>query len=456
MKSFLKKIVVILLEVECRIILAKYKPTIIAVTGSVGKTSTKDAIYTALTGTSSIPHSIRRNQKSFNSELGVPLTILGQDNAWGSLSGWLSILLSGLELIFLKEDYPKTLIVEVGADHPGDIKNIVRWIRPDVAVLTKISKVPVHIEFFPTPEALANEKSQLLVGVKKGGVAVLSADDEIVMAQKEKAVKAGASIVTFGIQKPLQQDILHGEKPVISKADVVASDIETVYRVEHGRNIPAGMKLMVSYKGVSAPLHLVHVLGLQHVYPVLGGIAIALARGISLEAVVKAFDNHEPPRGRMNILEGINGVTLIDDSYNASPDAMDQALAELAGLRTQGRKIAALGDMMELGKHSVPQHLRAGGIAKASADVLVVVGMRSKGIAQGALDAGMDPSRVHSFERSSEAADFLKSFVTPGDVVLVKGSQSIRMERVARALLKEGDRAKELLVRHDEEWLAKP
>lgn len=456
MKSLLKKIVVALLEIECRIILKKYRPTIIAVTGSVGKTSTKDAIYTALAGTATHPRSVRRNQKSFNSEIGVPLTIIGEDNPWGSLSGWFAVLLSGLELILLKTDYPKTLIVEVGADHPGDIKNIVKWLKPHVSVITKISKVPVHVEFFPNPEAVAKEKGELVAGLRKGGVAVLSADDDIVLAQREKAEKAGASVITFGVQKGLDTAVLHGEKPTVSKADIVASGIEVFYGVEDGRNVPAGTKFVVTYKGTSLPVSLPGVLGLQHVYPVVGAIAVALARGCALGAVVKAFDKHEPPRGRMNILAGINHTTIIDDSYNSSPDASDQALAELSSLKIQGRKIAALGDMLELGKHSATQHIRAGEVASRSVDVLVAVGLRSKGIAAGALDAGMDPSRVHAFEKSREAAEFLKDFVAPGDVVLVKGSQSIRMERVSRALIKDEHKAKDLLVRHDDAWLAKP
>lgn len=120
MKSILKSLIKNILVLESRIILKKYKPYIIAVTGSVGKTSTKDAIYTAISSN----FKVRKNEKSFNSEIGVPLTILGVQNAWSDPIGWLKNIFHGLELIFFKHDYPEYLIVEVGADHPGDIHSI--------------------------------------------------------------------------------------------------------------------------------------------------------------------------------------------------------------------------------------------------------------------------------------------------------------------------------------------
>ena len=136
MKSFLKKIIVSILESEARLILKKYNPFIIAITGSVGKTSAKDAIYTVLAGSVS---RVRKSEKSFNSEIGVPLTILGCDNAWSNPFLWLKNILNGLELILLRSNYPNCLVLEVGADHPGDIQKITKWLKPDVAVITQRS-----------------------------------------------------------------------------------------------------------------------------------------------------------------------------------------------------------------------------------------------------------------------------------------------------------------------------
>src|SRR3989344_4193349 len=167
-KKFLRSIVVIILTIEARLVLRKYKPRIIAVTGNLGKTSTKDAIYLALVG-----HlNIRQSEKSFNSEIGVPLSILDCPNVWGSVRGWLSNFLHGLGLILFREPYPEWLVLEVGADRIGDIKKLARWLKPEIVVFTGVPTIPVHIEFFPTRESLVQEKRVLLSSVKIGGTPV--------------------------------------------------------------------------------------------------------------------------------------------------------------------------------------------------------------------------------------------------------------------------------------------
>ena len=178
MKSILKKIIVEIISFESQLVLKKYKPFIIAVTGSVGKTSTKDAIYTALSST----HKVRKSEKSFNSELGVPLTILGCPNGWSSLSIWLKNIFHGLELIVFNNAYPEYLILEVGADRPNDIKNLTAWLHPDISIITRVGKVAAHVEYFKDPEELAKEKAYLAKRLKKDGILILSSDDEIVKA----------------------------------------------------------------------------------------------------------------------------------------------------------------------------------------------------------------------------------------------------------------------------------
>src|SRR3989338_6438454 len=140
--------VVLLLTAQARAVLRKYHPHIIAVTGSVGKTSTKDAIYTVL----SSKFFVRKSEKSFNSDVGVPLTILGCKNAWNNPFLWAKNLLEGFALLILKNHYPKWLVLEVGADRPGDIRKLARWLKPDVVVITALPDVPVHVEFFDSPE----------------------------------------------------------------------------------------------------------------------------------------------------------------------------------------------------------------------------------------------------------------------------------------------------------------
>ena len=156
MKNIFKKIIVAILQFEARLILRKYKPKIIGITGSVGKTSAKEAIAAVF----SRSYRTRKSIKSYNSELGVPLAILGKETAWSSVLGWLFIILHGLwQIIFNDKTYPEILILEMGADRPGDLSCLTDWARPDLAVVTAIGEVPVHIEFFSGPEALASEKS---------------------------------------------------------------------------------------------------------------------------------------------------------------------------------------------------------------------------------------------------------------------------------------------------------
>src|SRR3989344_5852186 len=176
MKLF-KGIIVALLTLEAKLILKKYKPQIVAVTGSVGKTSTKEAIFCVL----SRKFNTRRSEKSYNSELGVPLAIIGVSNAWHSPFEWLRNGIVGLKLIMFRQKYPAVLILEFGADRPGDIARHASWVKPDVAVITPIGEVPVHVEFFAGPEDVARERAKLLEALTAKGTAVLNGDDLTVL-----------------------------------------------------------------------------------------------------------------------------------------------------------------------------------------------------------------------------------------------------------------------------------
>ncbi len=419
MKSFLKKILAIVLEALARAVLKKYHPAIIAVTGSVGKTSTKDAIYDVLAHTSHV----RKSEKSFNSELGVPLTILGSPNAWSNPLKWLGVIFHGLELVLFSSKYPDTLVLEVGADKPGDIARIARWLKPHVVVMTRVSDVPVHVEFFPSAEAVLEEKSALAKSLRKDGTLILLADDAKLMKIGEGMSQ---KILTFGISSP---------------ATVTGTHDSIVY--ENGA--PVGMSFKLNYEGNSVPVVVKGILGTHHIYPLIAAATVALARGVSFSEIIKTLPDHHASKGRMNIIPGINGSTLIDDSYNSSPDALHAALNTLSRIETSGKKIALLGDMLELGKFSVTEHQKAGIHSLQVASTVVSVGQRAKGM------LGVSAS----FDSSLEALEYIKDKVGEGDVVLVKGSQSIRMEHIVKGLMREPERAGELLVRQEREWLAK-
>jgi len=435
--QIIKKFIIFILTVESRLIIKRYKPFIIAVTGSVGKTATKDAIFCAL---SSYGH-VRKSEKSLNSEIGLPLTIIGVPTAWRNLGGWIKNIYTGLEIIFARRsevNYPEVLVLEIGADHPGDIKKVTKWLHPDIAVITRVGDKPVHVEFFKSPEQVFEEKSALAYAVKSGGSVVLYADEpKIVELGKSITDKQkNVSVVTFGLSET---------------ASVRGLNYKTVYE----NNVPTGFSFDVSFDQKNIPMIVNKVIGQTFMYPILAGVAVSKAKGLDIDTIVKNVSAYEAPKGRMNIVKGINNSTLIDDTYNSSPDAVIAALGTLKDLQCTGRKIAVLGDMMELGHYSAEEHRHIGKIISGYADMLVTVGPRAKAIADEAVSNGMNIEMVSSYSSSIEAGEALVNVVKEGDIVLVKGSQSVRLERVSRSLLREPEKADRLLVRQEKEWLEK-
>lgn len=429
MKQILKKIIVYILTLEAKLVLKRYKPKIIGVTGNVGKTSTKDAIYTSLCDSLSI----RKNQKSFNSEIGVPLTILGLENAWGNPILWGVNIIKGAWVYLWKQKYPDYLVLEIGADHPGDIEAITKWLTPDIVVVTRIPGVPVHIEYFKDSNALMEEKAFLLKALREDGTAILNSDDENILALG-KYVKG--NVIHYGVENP---------------ATINAENYGLMYEGDY----LAGMQFRIKYDSNMIPVILKGVVGMQHVYPVLASACVGLALKLPLVKLTEAFAKHEYPRGRMNVLRGINNSVIIDDTYNSSPVALEFALKTLKEVLTKGRKIAVLGDMLELGSHSVSAHKEGGKLIKESVDILLTVGVRARDFKNSAQDEGMNPESSMSFSNSSDAGLFLKDFIKEGDVVLVKGSQSMRMEKTVAIILEDKENMKKLLVRQDKEWLTR-
>lgn len=430
MKNLVKKIIVSILWSEAHQVIKKYNPKIIAVTGSVGKTSTKDAIFSVL----SPSRYIRKSEKSFNSEIGVPLTILGCNNGWNNPFVWLLNIAHGLSLIVFKSEYPKWLVLEVGADRPGDIQSLTSWLKPDISVVTRFGKTPVHVEFFKNREDLIQEKSYLVRVLRSGGVAVLNYDDEDVRAFGEytESVK-----------------IFYGFDGGIIKA----SHYRVITEKNGKGNFPVGISFNVDYAGTPLSIELFGSLGKHHVYPALAALAVGYAQGLDPEEVQAALKEHTALLGRMHLIDGIKGSLIIDDTYNASPVATLEALHTVQTLENVTRKIAILGDMMELGAHSSEAHREIGNVVAKSCDILVAVGVRSRRIAEAAMDSGMSEKNVYQFDSAQEAGVFIQNMITEGDIVLVKGSQSMRMEQAVKELMAEPEQAGELLVRQEEEWI---
>lgn len=428
-KEIFRRIVVYLLTLEARAVLKKYKPEILLVTGSVGKTSTKDATYTALKQSVFV----RKSEKSYNSDIGVPLTILGVPNGWGNVLQWLKNVLDGFLLLLITTPYPRLLIIEVGADRPGDLSRSLSWLRPHVVITTRFPEIPVHVEFYSSPEHVVQEELFPLSLLRHGNTAVVNVDE---IHTKNLTLPQGVITVTYGFAK---------------EALVRASR----YRVAKKNGLPAGVSFDVSYGAQKGTVTVAGVLGHAPVYALLGGIAGAVAVGAPFESIVDSLNTYEGPPGRLKLIEGLHMTCLIDDTYNSSPAAAEEALRALQNTTHAGRRIAVLGDMLELGSFSKEAHRALGERTVGETDLLVTVGVRARGIAEAALEKGMPVSSVHMFERGSDAAAFLLQEMKKGDVILIKGSQSMRMERVTKALMQHPEDAPKLLPRQDAEWLAR-
>lgn len=423
MKDLIKSIVIKLLRWEATIVLARHKPYIIGVTGNLGKTSTKDAIFAVM---KDHVH-VRRSEKSLNTEFGVPLTILGEKSGWNNPITWLFILARGLSVAFDRQ-YPTHLVLEIGADRPGDIEKVSHWLKPDITVVTQFGQVPVHIEFFKDRDAVVEEKACLVSALKETGLFIWNADDH----DAEKLLgKTGARKVSVGIEKP---------------ADIQANNLRT-----YGTPIE-GMEADIAVDGNKHHLVVPEVLGKSSVYSALPALAVARELGISLEVACAALRDGDKPKGRMRLLPGMNGSMIIDDTYNASPKATEHGLKALADVKTTGRKIAVLGDMLELGEFTRDEHYKIGKIAAKSCHRLYTVGIRARVMAEGALDEKMLDENIMECDTSIDAGKELVQVLGPGDVVYMKGSQGIRMERAVKMILAETHDPRKYLVRQEHQW----
>lgn len=429
MKKFFKKIIIFIITWQAKLVLARYHPKVIAITGSVGKTTTKDAIFTVL----SKFKKVRKSEKSFNSEIGVPLTILGVPNAWSNIYDWIMNIIEGFSLILFKNPYPEYLVLEVGVGKPGDIKYVAPWLRPDVVVVTAFPDKPVHVEFFSNVEHIIEEKSSLVEHMRKDGTLILNHDDSKVYALHSKF---NIKTISYGTNE---------------NATYRATHPMYVYKYKNGRKILNGINFKLEHAGNTFPVNLPYALGMHFVGQALASIAVASVFDCDLLKSINYISEFTPPPGRLNLIEGINDSIIIDDSYNSSPAALYAGLEVLKNMDSD-RKIAVLGDMLELGKFTEEAHRSAGESLVGIADVLVTVGPRAKSIVIGATKKGLSEGSIYSFDNAYQASDFLKSFIKRGDAIFVKGSQGVRLERVVASLMLHPELKNKLLARQEKEW----
>ncbi len=368
---------------------------------------------------------------NYNNEIGVPLTIIGRETGGGSFLKWAGVMFSAFKLLLKRDkDYPQILILEMGADKPGDIVYLTKLAPCDIGVITGVASV--HMEFFRSMKKIIKEKERIVTHVKKDGWAIINNDDKNISYLKDE-VRAG--VIKFGFSET-------------SDVAAIESSVNYLPGMENKEAL-RGTNFKVKYKGGSVPVFLPGVIGRAQIYAALAGVSVGAALGMNLSEIADGLKNYCPPKGRMRLLDGIKKTLIIDDTYNASPVPTRAALKVLhsVSLGKDSKKFAVLGDMLELGQISEDEHLEIGeAVFDSLADVLITVGERARDIARGAQRAGMPNERIFSFNNSEEAGRFLQDRIYEGDLVLIKGSRGMRMEKAVKEIMAEPLRAEELLV----------
>ena len=346
----------------------------IGITGSVGKTSTKELVWTVL----SRRFRTLRSEGNLNNEIGVPLTLLQL------------------------EPNHQRIVLEMGMYAQGEIARLCELARPVVGVVTNIG--PVHLERLGSLEAIAAAKAELIEALPRDGVAILNYDEPLV---RKMASKAKARVMFYGLD---------------DQADLRADEIESE-GIE-------GISFKMHYNGEHLHVH-VPLLGRHSVHTALRAAAVGLAEGMRWDDILAGLQDQQA-QIRLVAVPGPQGSTLLDDTYNASPASTIAALNLLAEL--DGRKIAVLGDMLELGSYEEQAHKLVGRRAMDVADVLICVGSRGRMIGEEALGLGMDPEHVCLCPDNQAAIECLLKGIQPGDYVLIKGSRGMQMEEIVTAL----------------------
>ncbi len=429
MKNFIRQLVQNLLASLAKMILMKYHPDVIGVTGSFGKTSTKEAIFTVLVS----KFNVRRNIKNYNNEIGLPLTIIGASSGGRSIWGWLRVFIKAIAmLIWRDKNYPEIIILEMAVDHPGDMAYLTNLAPCKIGVVTGVG--PVHIEYFKTLEKIAKEKSVMVSHIDKNGWAVLNFDNDYVrdMAQITKA-----RVSSYGITN--------------NEVDIKSSEILVS---QHGTGEVSGLSFKLFYKGSSVPVLLPNILGEHLIYAALAAVAVGRIYDMNMVDIANSLRLFKAPNGRMNLIDGIKHTFIIDDTYNSGPDSTLAALNVLGKIPTDNNKFAVLGDMLELGDFTEVSHRQIGkAVYNNQIDFLITVGERAELIAAEAEKQGLNKDNIFVFHDVEKAGLFLQDKIETGDYILVKGSQGMRMEKIVKEVMAEPLKAKELLVRQDDEWL---
>ncbi|MBR1740040.1 MAG: UDP-N-acetylmuramoyl-tripeptide--D-alanyl-D-alanine ligase [Ruminococcus sp.] len=359
---------------------SRFSIPVIGVTGSVGKTTTKD--MTALVAAQK--YKTLKTQGNLNNEIGMPKTLLGLDSSYGAA------------------------VIEMGMNHKGEISRMSMSCKPDVCMITNIGVS--HIENLGSREGILEAKLEILDGAASGAPLILCRDDKLL----SKVELYGRRAVYYSYNK--------------KDCDVYASNVNASEK---------RVSFKINYKGGSIDA-VINCPGEHNVRNALAAFCAGMEIGVEPEDIVKGLAQFKPEGMRQNVVEK-DGVTYILDCYNAAPDSMKAGLTVLGQAKTEGKRYCVLGDMLELGKSSAKYHRTVGeSVPVSKCDELLCFGSESVNYIEGAADKGFDRENAKHFDSREELAGYLKGRLKAGDCVLIKGSRGMKLEEVYEALTADG------------------
>jgi len=376
-----------------RYILAKRQIEVIGVTGSLGKTSTKEAIAAVL----GVSKAVFKNYGNYSGRFGLPIALgkLGEEH--------------------------KIAVLEMACDSFDEIRDLADITRPKVGVVTLISYS--HLQYLGTLENIAREKGRLIEALPAEGTAILNEDDPFVRAMGKRAV---SHVITYGLNP---------------QAELYADEVSTS---------PEGTTMRIHWHDHVFPIRIPFI-GVHHAYTALAAAAVGLTYGLSWEEIAHGLESVTPLPGRTRLLKGVNGALLLDDSYNADPTSVLAALRALRALPAR-RRLVLLGDMAHLGDYTEEAHRVVGRYCAEMADWLITKGELAQIAADEALSKGMPRSRVQITFSPEDAIRALRETLQAGDLLLIKGSGEARLEMITRELLENRKTASAVLPRQHRGW----
>lgn len=368
-------------EKLARYFIRKYRPSIVGVTGAANITLAKEIVYIALKEA--------RKTKTGNDFV---KTIIGD---------------KPVKKILTRGDYPEMLLLEYPAYPPGKIRQLLKIARPQMAVIINADNIP---------EGVTREELRLIEALPAAGFAVINYDNDDIMAMQEKT---RAHITTFGFNDGAQVKI--------------SNFVNRSEQLPTGQWKPAGISFKLEYENNFVPIKLDGVFGKTYAYAIASATAVGLSFGINLVRITEAIHHHQLPRQSMKLVSGIKGSFIIDDIGDAYPLSMKSALETVGDLKAS-RKVAVLGDMLGLGKHSVLAHESISDYCKGNIDILIAIGSRAKFIADSAVKNGFTKSKVLSFDSADLAKLEVQGLLKKGDLVLIKGSSEMKLEKIIQEI----------------------